>query len=166
MKNSIYSICLLTSFLLATTIPVEAKAKDCKQVSAQIISSLTKTGCTSPVGLCTAGTIDGNRGLDGSTFFTVDSTAPGPSTAANAAATISYSGVLKVTTEQGTVTFRDSGLLDGSTGTAPGGFFSSFDIVIDGTGKFQGATGDLFIGGKTIAGHFVTTVITGELCLP
>jgi hypothetical protein len=70
-----------------------APARECLQAHAEIVSALTATGCTSSIGLCTAGTIDGNRGLNGTTFFTVDSAAPGPSTAPNLGATISYRGV-------------------------------------------------------------------------
>jgi len=96
----------------------------------------------------------------------VDSIAPGPSTAPNPGATLSYSGVLQITTAHGILKMRDSGILDGSAGTPTGGFFSSFDQVLSGTEKYAGATGSLFIGGKTINGQFVTSVITGELCLP
>src|SRR5207237_4686119 len=110
--------------------------------------------------------IDRQQGLNGTAFFTADSIAAGPSTAPNALAAVSYSGVLQITTDKGTLSTRDTGIFDTSTGNAPSGFFSSFDVVIGGTGQFQGATGDLFIGGKTIAGQFVTSVITGELCLP
>ena len=154
------------SIALAAGLTTAAKATECKQIHAQIILSLTSAGCTSPVGLCSAGTIHGNRGLSGTTFFTVDSLASGPSTAPNPLSTISYSAVFEITTAHGTLTTRDTGILDGSTGTPTGGFFSSFDTVIDGTGKFQGATGDLFIVGKTIDGQQFTSVMTGELCLP
>lgn len=153
-------------FSLALAFAAEAIASECKQVHAQITTSLTTEGCTSPVGLCTTGKVEGNRGLDGTTSFTADSLAAGPATALNAAATFSYSGILKITTEKGTLTTRDTGIIDSSTGAAPGGFFSSFDVVIGGTGRFEGATGRLFIGGETISGQLVTRVITGEICLP
>lgn len=166
MKGSGILLGLLASGALAFGFTPEASAKGCKQIDAQIISSETTTGCTSPVGLCTAGKIDGNHGLNGTTFFTADSTAPGPSTAPDPAATISYDGVVQITTDHGSLSTRETGIFDTSTGNPPGGFFSSFDLIIGGTGKFQGATGDLFIGGKTIAGQFVTTVLTGDLCLP
>src|SRR5581483_9458579 len=125
----------------------------------------TTEGCTSPVGLCTAGKVEGNLGLDGTTSFAADALASGPATALNATVTFSYSGILKITTEKGTVTTRDTGIIDSSTGAAPGGFFSSFDVVTGGTGRFEGATGKLFIGGETISGRLVTRVITGEICL-
>lgn len=145
-------------FLVAGT----AYADECKQVHAQIISDPIFGCATSPIGLCTSGTIDGNQGLNGSTFFTGDSAAPGPPTAPNPAWTISYSGTLEITTAHGTLVTRDTGIFDQLTGV-----FSSFDVVdsVNSSGKFAGATGTLFIGGRLIDGRFVTTVITGELCL-
>lgn len=140
-----------------------AHADECKLVRAQIVSNPI-LGCpTSPIGLCTSGTIEGNHGLHGSTSFTADSAAPGPGTAPNAAATISYSGVLEIATAHGMLVTRDTGIFDQATGV-----FSSFDVVDsdDSTGQYAGATGTLFTAGTTVNGQFVTTVVTGELCLP
>lgn len=140
-----------------------ASADECKQVHAQIVSDPIFGCASSPIGLCTSGTIAGNQGLNGSTFFTGDSAAAGPATAPNPAATISYSGKLEIFTARGTLVTRDTGIFDQATGV-----FSSFDVVDseDSTGRFAGATGTLFIGGRLIDGQFVTTVITGELYLP
>jgi len=164
MVNKLFLIMAL-SIALTVGLTTVAKATECKQLHAQIISTPTSTGCTSPVGLCTAGTIQGNQGLHGTTFYTMTSIAPGPSTAPNPADTISFSGVLEVTTAGGTLISHDTGIFDPSTGTPTSGFFSSFDTVTNGTGKIQGATGNFFIGGKTIEGKFVSE-IRGEICLP
>jgi hypothetical protein len=140
-------------------------AAECKPVYAEIISAQYVTGCTSPVGLCTAGTIDGNRGIEGTTSFIADSTALGPSTAPNPRATISYSGRFKVTTAKGTLVSRDTGIFDTSTGTPTGGYFASFDVINGGTLSFAGATGTFQIIGKTVNGQFVSD-LRGELCIP
>lgn len=140
-----------------------AHADECKPVHASIVANPI-FGCpTSPIGLCTSGAIEGNHGLRGSTFFTADSAAPGPGTAPNAAATISYSGVLEIATAHGMLVMRDTGIFDQATG-----IFSSYDVLDsdDSTGAYAGATGTLFIGGTMVNGQFVTTVITGEVCLP
>jgi hypothetical protein len=79
------------------------QAAECKPIHAEIISKPYVTGCMSPVKLCTAGTMDGNRGLEGTTSFIGHSIAPGPSTAPNPQATISYSGRLQITTAKGTL---------------------------------------------------------------
>jgi len=156
--------CALCAGLLA--IAGSARSDECKSVHAQIVSAPTQVNCASPVSLCTAGTIDGNQGLSGTTYFTADSTAVGPVTAPNPSATIAYSGILQITTTKGTLTARDTGIFDTSIGHSTSGLFSSFDDILGGTGKYAGAGGNLFIGGRSINGQFVTTVITGELCLP
>jgi len=163
MKGSSILVVLLASFTMAFGFTTEVRAAKCKRIYAQVVSSLTTTGCTSPIGHCTEGEIEGNHGLNGTTSFIGESAAAGPITAPEG--TISYSGVREITTDKGTLTTLNTGVFDTSTGPAPGGFFSSFDVVTGGTGKFQGATGDLFETGKLIAGQFVTAV-TGELCLP
>jgi hypothetical protein len=140
-------------------------AAECKPVHAEIISTPYVTGCTSPVGLCTEGTIDGNRGLEGTTSFIGDSIAPGPSTAPNSQATISYSGRLQITTAKGTLMSLDTGIFDTSTGTPTGGYFASFDVVSGGTFRFAGATGTFQFIGKTVNGQFVSD-LSGELCIP
>ena len=156
-------VVLLASFTMAFGFTTEVRATKCKRIRAQIVSSLTTTGCTSPIGHCTEGEIEGNRGLNGTTSFIGESAAAGPSTAPEG--TISYSGVREITTDKGTLTTLNAGVFNTSTGPAPGGFFASFAVVTGGTGKFQGATGDLFETGKLIAGQFVAAV-RGELCLP
>lgn len=165
MKGPSILVVLLASFTMAFGFTTEVRAAKCKRIYAQVVSSLTTTGCTSPIGHCTEGEIEGNHGLNGTTSFIGESAAAGPNTAPDPEDTISYSGVREITTAKGTLTTLNTGVFDTSTGPAPGGFFSSFDVVTGGTGKFQGATGDLFETGKLIAGQFVTAV-TGELCLP
>lgn len=155
------AVCALTLGLLA--MPAVAHAGNCKQVHAQIVSDPIFGCALSPIGLCTSGTITGNHGVNGTTFFIGDSAAASPATAPNSAFTLSYSGTLVVTAAHGTLALRDTGIFDQFTGV-----FSSFDVVdpVNSTGKFAGVTGTLFIGGRTVAGRFVTTVITGELCFP
>ena len=159
MKKSIPVIHLISACGLVTAFiggADRALAGECKKIHGQLISTPITAGCTSPVGLCTVGMIDGNQGLNGTTAFSADSIAPGPATAPDAAATISYSGVLQITTSHGTLTTRDTGIFDTAEGTPTGGFFSSFDLVLSGTGRFAGARGTLSFVGKTIRGRFVS----------
>ena len=137
----------------------------CKKVKAEIVATPLVDGCTSAFGLCTTGTIDGNQGLNGSTRFVADGVTPAPSTAPDAAATVAYSGIIHITTRDGTMDVRDSGMFDTATGTPAGGLFASFDRIDGGTGRFAGATGTLLIGGKTIDGQLVADV-SGEVCTP
>jgi hypothetical protein len=166
--QSLSKFVVLSAFLVSTglVIAITAQAEECKQIHAQVVVAQTTTNCDSPVNLCTEGTIDGNQGLHGTTFFRADSLAAGPSTAPDAASTISYSGVLHITTDYGTLRSRDVGILNQSTDTPTGGFASAFGLVLEGTGRYAGATGSFFAGAKTIDGQFVTTVFTGEFCFP
>ncbi len=145
----------------------DAHAIKCKKLHAQILAVATTEGCTSVVGLCTAGTIEGNRGVNGTTYFTADSIERGPATALDAASTVSYSGLLVITTQHGTLTSRDTGVFNtvpaGTTTTA--GFFSSYDHVESGTGRFENATGTFVTGGHTVDGQLESEV-QGEICMP
>ncbi|NJO83664.1 MAG: FtsW/RodA/SpoVE family cell cycle protein [Blastochloris sp.] len=105
----------------------------------------------------------GTGGLFGTTFFIGDSAAPGPAMAPAPGDTISYSGSLMITTPRGVLQTRDTGIFDQAAGV-----FSSFDVVdpLQSDGKWAGATGTLFIGGTVVNGQFVTTVMTGRICVP
>jgi hypothetical protein len=143
----------------------EQPEKKCKKVEAQIIATPLVAGCTSPFGLCTTGTIDGNEGLKGATSFVADGITPSPATAPDGAKTIAYSGLIQITTEHGSINVRDTGMFDTATGTPTSGLFVSFDRIEGGTGRFAGATGTLLIGGRTVEGKLVANV-TGEMCTP
>lgn len=137
----------------------QAKAEDCKQVRAEDISfGVPPPACASPVGFCTAGTIDGNRGLRGNTSFTALTSFPvagGPSSPI-----LFFSGTVVITTDKGTLNLSDIGLFD-----TAGGTLSSIESVTSGTGRFAGARGVLFLATRVAPdGSFVSDV-TGELCL-
>src|SRR4051794_35687229 len=102
MRRPVFLVALPTLAVLAiglVTISL-ADSDKTKKIEGTLVSTFTNVGCTSPIGLCTSGVIHANHGLDGTTYFTADSAAPGPSTATNPSATLSYSGVLTITTKQ------------------------------------------------------------------
>ena len=127
----------------------------CRPVHGTIHSLFTTQNCTSPVGLCTAGTITDAGPLDGATIFSATAMAPSaglPST--EPPANLSYSGQLTITASNGTLITHDLGVLDANhlafteierpfSGTGifanPGNsvFFISGSIVDNGNG-FQG----------------------------
>ncbi|MEP6621920.1 MAG: hypothetical protein ABJE47_21535 [bacterium] len=164
-NHHVYLGVALMTLMGTSSTATEHPDKKCKKVQAQIIAAPVVGGCTSPFGLCTAGTIDGNQGLNGTTHFVADGITPSPATAPDGAATIAYSGVILITTSHGTLSVRDTGMFDTATGTPNGGMFVSFDRIDGGTGRFAGATGTLLIGGRTIDGQLVADV-TGEVCEP
>ena len=127
----------------------------CRPVRGTISSLFTTQNCTSPVGLCTVGTITGSDLLDGNTSFVALDLAPSAGmSGVEPAANLSYSGQLTIVARQGTLVTNDLGVLDAahlaftemerpSSGTGvfanPGNsvFFISGSIVDNGQG-FQG----------------------------
>jgi len=127
----------------------------CRPVRGTINSLFTTQNCTSPVGLCTTGTITGAGLLDGNTSFVALDVAPSAGMpAVEPAANLSYSGQLTIVAGRGTLVTNDLGVLDAahlaftemerpSSGTGvfanPGNsvFFISGSIVDNGQG-FQG----------------------------
>jgi hypothetical protein len=115
-------------------------------------------GCTSPVGLCTAGEFHGDPVLAGPTSFVADGVTPAAGMpGVEAPTTLSYSGLLTITTRWGTLTTRDTGIFDTAAG-----LFSSRDVVVSGTGLFAGATGHLFFHGTGTTSF--DSVASGEIC--
>jgi hypothetical protein len=137
-----------------TTFKVSAHDR-CRPVRGTINSVFTTQNCTSPVGLCTTGTITGTGLLDGNTSFVALDEAPSAGMpGVEPAANLSYSGQLTIVARRGTLVTNDLGVLDAahlaftemerpSSGTGvfanPGNsvFFISGSIVDNGQG-FQG----------------------------
>jgi hypothetical protein len=137
-----------------TTFKVSADNR-CRRVRGTINSLFFTENCTSPIGLCTAGTITGAGPLDGSTIFIAMGAAPSAGLPGiEASANLSYSGQLTIVARRGTLVTNDLGVLDAahlaftemerpSSGTGvfsnPGNnaFFISGSIVDNGQG-FQG----------------------------
>ena len=127
----------------------------CRPVHGTIHSVFTTQNCTSPVGLCTSGTITDAGLLDGSTTFAALAVAPSAGlSGGEPQANLSYSGQLTIAASHGTLLTNDLGVLDlnhfaftemerPATGTGvfanPGSsvFFISGSIVDNGQG-FQG----------------------------
>jgi len=133
----------------------------CIPVHATIEALFVATGCTSPVGLCTAGQITGGV-LNGQTSFT----ALGIATAAGMTGiepdtTLSYHGVLEISTRHGTLTISDIGVFDQAFGV-----YSEVGRITAGTGRFENATGTLFIYGNAFPdGSGFNGAIRGKVCL-
>lgn len=76
---------------------------------------------------------------------------------------IPTTGLLVYTTEDGTLTVRETGVSK-LTGNPSNGILTSLQEIVSGTGKFEGATGVLYNAAKDVNGVFYST-ITGTLCL-
>ena len=130
---------------------------DCVSINGLIETTAVTEGCTSPAGLCTAGTIQAGP-LQGTTRFTALSLAPfAGMDGAVEPTTMSYAGDIVITTSEGELTIRDIGIFDTMRGT-----YSSVDFVQSGTGRFENAQGRLHFYG-TGTSSFVAGV-SGELC--
>jgi hypothetical protein len=105
----------------------------------------------------TASEITGNGLVNGTTTASLNITGvAGPGI-------LTFNGILVLTTKHGTLTLAIiNGLYDTLTGE-----FSNDSIVVDGTGRFEDATGGLYFHGFVLADgiDFIDDEISGEICL-
>ncbi|MFC5579380.1 hypothetical protein ACFPOA_15310 [Lysobacter niabensis] len=149
------------SLLLLGSAPVSAT--ECKAVHASLDEVRSTTGCNPGLSACFLGVVDGNHGLRGTTHFASDSFVPtSPSTSPGF---IIYSGPFEYRTGSGTLTMRETGVSNGTTGLPSSGAVTAYQQIVDGTGEFEGATGHFFVSGRRVSG-IVVTQLTGEICLP
>jgi hypothetical protein len=160
MRGFKFKMDILAVLLLGATASSPLLAGECKPVQAEITDASSPQGCTSPFNFCAAGTVEGNLGLNGTTYFILDGVATGPATAPGYSAN---SGILVYTTHEGTLTVRETGIAKFS-GHPSNGYGSGIEEVISGTGRFAGATGVFHIRQKDVNSRFHTEV-TGQLCL-
>jgi hypothetical protein len=143
---------VVTSLLLIAHDPVEAKGQ-CHQINTTQ-TSVIGTGFKA-VGEFKSGLLKGPSEFIGEEASVAP--IPGPSRP-----TASYTGILTITTNKGTLTTRGVGVFE----TDPFGIGVQFDRVIGGTGLFAGATGFLyytFTGDAS--GVAFTSVVSGEICV-
>jgi hypothetical protein len=127
----------------------------CHEVHGTIDTAFSGGPCESATGLCTAGTITRAGRLEGTTSYKLDVLAASARPEAS-----SYAGVLTLTTNQGTLTLDDTGMVDFG-----GGVFTEYQTVVGGTGRFAGATGTLFASGFLTADRTgFGGPISGTLC--
>jgi len=130
----------------------------CKPIHAVQRDVLVTEGCPSPIGFCAGGTITGNHGLRGASFFSAVSFNSIPGEAPTRQV---VPGISTFTTNQGVITISDVSVFDTERGT-----FAGVGHIVEGTGRFAGATGDVFTFGRLLPdGSFVTDV-AGEICWP
>jgi hypothetical protein len=133
----------------------------CRAVHLEITDSSAPEGCTSAYHFCAAGAVEGNRGLNGTTYFVLDGVGTGPATGPGYSPT---SGILVYTLPEGTLTVRKTGIGKFS-GNPSNGYGAGIEDVISGTGRYLGATGSLQVRQRDENNIFYSK-ITGQLCLP
>ena len=145
-------ICAVPAIAAVLLISQGVRAGECKRVDTTIVSTFFMPGCTSPVGVCTRGTIPTGP-LKGTTVFTALSIEEGPSPEL-----LAYKGELVITTKKGTVTIQDTGIMNEATGA-----FFEFQKVVGGTAALRHAEG-LMTSQGTATGTGFQGTINGFLC--
>ena len=133
---------------------------NCREVHALIVDKSAPVDCPSPYRFCAAGTVEGNRGLNGTTYFVLDGVGTAPVTAPGFNVT---TGLLTYTTEGGKLTVRETGM-GKLVGSPSNGVLTSLQEIVSGTGRYAGATGTLYNAAVDINSVFYSE-ITGTLCL-
>jgi hypothetical protein len=169
MSPAFKCVCALLALLSSGALAQAASERDergprCKRFEAQVIDQRKVEGCTAQ--FCTAGTIDGNRGLNGTIESSFDSFAAGPATTPEPLRTLSFSLVSVFTTPHGTLTTRETGITSGNALDPKRRLFAGFGEFIGGTGRYEGATGWLQFGGRVRDGLNITDTMVGEICTP
>ena len=125
----------------------------CVGVQATITTAYSMIpSCWRPAGGCTAGNVT-SANLKGTTWFTALSTQP-----SSPPGVASYTGDLVITTADGTVTLRNSGLLNSSSG-----HYFEVQEVTSGTGAYLRATGMRVSQGIATTTGFEGT-LSGSFC--
>jgi len=151
-----YCLAFLFGFALAHA--AEAAKPQCRAFTAQVQVDFTSENCSSPVGLCTKGKIWGDPFLTGTTGYTVEKVA-GSAEDPTMAASLVYSGTMKIATKHGEIVITDLGTLDKSTGLN-----SSQSRKISGKGTFGSYSGVFFTAGAATATGFKSSAF-GQICI-
>lgn len=140
----------LAALILIAVVVVTRKARaevSCAPVHGTINSAFTTQNCTSPIGLCTVGTITGSGVLDGTTtFVALDKALSAGMPHTEPPGNLSYSGQLTIVTANGTMVTHDFGVVD-----AVHAAFSEVERPASGTGVFSNpGSNDFFISGSVV----------------
>ena len=155
----------LAGLAITLALPAAAVAEPtCRSFEATILLHMVKEGCTSPVGICTKGTVvSSDPSLNGATW-SFDSLGTAKSAGLptlQPASMLSYAGAVVVTTSKdGTFTTTNAGVYDTEAGA-----FSQLDRIASGTGKFIDSKGRfIFTTGIGGGDAGFRTTVRGELC--
>jgi hypothetical protein len=135
----------------------------CKSIHGELVELRSTTECRPGHSVCFLGEIDANHGLRGTTYFRGEQGALFPPSAPTFR---SYVGSFDYITARGTLSMREFGLTDPPDPTNPeSGVVNAYQRVVSGTGRFEGATGYLFVSGFN-RNQRIETFVRGQICTP
>lgn len=159
LRRGWIALCLVAALPFVSAARPRAADEDCKVITGTQKQVLVTDGCTSPVGFCAVGPFKGDHGFRGTTSFSARAFDPIPDDPLGRQA---VPGVSTYTTRDGDrITVDDVSVLDPVRGT-----FAGIGRIVGGTGRFAGATGDVFTYGHSLEDGSFTTTFVIELCLP
>lgn len=152
-KFKVLTMCLLIAIAARSAFA----DSQCKTFFAVQHDQLITEGCTSPINFCAGGTFTGNHGFRGNFFFIALRFDP----IANDTRLV-VPGISTYTTDDGTLKISDVSTFDTQRRT-----FAGIGHITEGTGRFAGATGDIFTTGRVSEdGLSFTTDMTAQICFP
>jgi len=158
--EGIHMTCRLV-FAVSLLLTVESYAKDrdkCIPVKGRLVTSWTTESCSSPLGLCTVGSVQGGPLHGAKAFFTVTAIGPTPEDPAQENS-LAYSGPLVLETRRATLTVETMGLFDKSNALT-----TSQSRALTGGGSLQNGSGFLYTLGVATATGFDSR-LQGKVCV-
>ena len=152
---------LMLVFLVLYSLVPAVQASDCKIVNTQLNGSSFICG-QSDIGICADGTITSGI-LKGTKLAVYTAGAPGAGLFTESPIVASYSADAVFTTKHGELHLSQLGVTDPINQ-----IFTELNRVVGGTGRFSGATGELFISGTLNTPELVTgfeSRVTGMVCI-
>ena len=162
-KLKVLAVCLFVAITASiapagTALKTSEPKAGCQSIFAVEEYVLTTDGCTSPIGFCAAGTFRGNHGFRGTAQYSAVSFDPIPS---DSLGRLVAPGRLTYTTDEGSISVDDVSIFDVARGT-----FTGVSRIVSGTGRYAGASGDIFTAGHVLPDGSFTDELSGEVCLP
>ena len=135
----------------------------CQSVRGTLVELRSTTECRPGHAVCFLGELEANHGFRGTTYFRGEQGAVFPPSAPTFR---SYVGSFDYITARGTLSMREFGLTDPPDPNNPeSGVVNAYQRVVSGTGRFEGATGYMFVSGFN-RNQRIETIVNGRICTP
>jgi len=158
-----FGITAVAAMLVPSSATADRK-NHCENVSGQLEEDPgTAAQCPADHPRCFVGAIDGHH-LRATTLFFGEGAVAAPPASPN---WFAYSGVTTYTTDRGSITTRETGLVSSvPIPEAEGRASLSMEVITSGTGDLANATGYIFVNGFADDNNHVSSLIMGKICTP